>query len=239
MIEARHACWAERIFRGYITALTRRHFRAVHLLGELPELPADRPLLLTPNHSTWWDGFLVYLLNREVLHRRLYLMMLEEQLARYRFFSRVGAFGIRPGLPREAVAALAYSARVLASPAHALCIFPQGVLRPWAARPLNLQRGLERVLRFHGGPVALVPLSMRCELLADQRPEVFFLLDRCHAVNPESFSGMSWLEQEMEEQLGRLEEAIVHGDQGRVLIEGRRQVSERWDALVRTFRPGP
>jgi 1-acyl-sn-glycerol-3-phosphate acyltransferase len=236
MIEARHARWAEWIFRSYVLHLVRRHFRFVHLIGEVPKLPAGLPLLISPNHSTWWDGFLVYLLNRAVLHRRLYLMMLEEQLAKYRFFSRVGAFGIQPGLPRKLVAALAYSARVLADPANALCIFPQGLLRPWGVRPLRLQRGLERVLRMHGGQVALLPLGIRCELLADQRPEVFFLLDRCHLVSDESFAGVAWLEQEMEAQLDRLQQAILRGQPGRMLVQGRRQVSERWDILRRTLR---
>jgi len=231
MIEARHQSWADVLFRAYVLRLLRRHFRRVRLLGELPDLPPDLPLLITPNHSTWWDGFFVYFLNRTVLRRRLHLMMLEEQLTRYRFFSRVGAFGIRPGLPRSAMQSLAYSARVLADPAHALCVFPQGVLRPWGVRPLALQRGLERILRLYGGRAALLPLGIRCELLADQRPEVFFLMDRCHGVSVEDFPGVSWLEQEMEAQLERLQEAIVRGEQGRVLLEGRLPVSERWDRL--------
>ena len=40
MIEARHARWAHWVFRRYVLRLTRRHFRGVHLLGELPDLPA-------------------------------------------------------------------------------------------------------------------------------------------------------------------------------------------------------
>lgn len=235
MIEARHQGWAERLFRGYVLGLVRRSFRAVRLLGELPDLPADEPLLITPNHSSWWDGFFVYLLDRALLHRRLHLMMLEEQLARYRFFSRVGAFGIRPGLPREAMQALAYSARLLSDPANSVCIFPQGELRPWGVRPLGLQRGLERVLRLHGGRVRLLPLAIRCELLADQRPEVFFLLDRSFAHDAASFPGVPWLEGEMEAQLERLQQGLLRGERGRTLIEGRRPVSERWDGALRAL----
>lgn len=233
MIPARHQRWAERIFRAYVSGLVRRSFRAVRLLGDLPELPAEEPLLITPNHSSWWDGFLVYLLNRTLLHRRLHLMMLEEQLARYRFFSRVGAFGIRPGLPRAAVQALAYSAGLLSDPATALCIFPQGELRPWGTRPLGLQRGLERVLRLHAGRVRLLPLAIRCELLSDQRPEVFLLLDRSYSHSAESFPGVAWLEGQMEAQLERLQQGLLRGERGRVLIEGRKAVSEHWDGLVR------
>jgi len=236
MIEARHQGWADWLFHRYVLRLVRRHFRRVHLLGELPRLPADLPLLICPNHSTWWDGFFVYLLNRRVLHRRLHLMMLEEQLSRYPFFRRVGAFGIHPGMPRSAMRALAYSARLLANPAHALCIFPQGVLRPWGVRPLSLQRGVERVLRLHGGGVALLPLAIRCELLADQRPEVFLLVDRCRTVGPASFEGIPWLEGEMEAQLERLQQAILQGQPGRVLVEGRLPVSARWDRLAGSGR---
>jgi hypothetical protein len=47
-------------------------------------------------------------------------MMLEEQLRRFRFFRRVGAFGIRPGSLGAVSAAISYSATVLDSLANTL-----------------------------------------------------------------------------------------------------------------------
>ena len=96
MIQARHAAWADRIFHPYVTWLFKRHFHALRLLGKIPETNPELPLLLLPNHSTWWDGFFVYLLNKKLFERQPYLMRREDQLSRYRFFTRLGAYSINP-----------------------------------------------------------------------------------------------------------------------------------------------
>ena len=85
MIKARPNRAADRLFWLYLRGLLRRHFYALWLVGELPNLKQDQPVLLLPNHHSWWDGFYVYLLNRMRFHRSLYLMMLEEQLFKQDF----------------------------------------------------------------------------------------------------------------------------------------------------------
>ncbi len=156
----------------------RRSFHAVRLLGEPPDLPLDAPVVVVANHCTWWDGFFIYVLNRAVLHRRLYVMMLEEQLRKYRFFRRLGAFGISQGNPRGVRAALSYSAGVLKETSNCLCIFPQGAMRRLHDRPLGFMRGLEAILRMHGGEASVLPVAMACEFLGYRRPEALFLADR-------------------------------------------------------------
>jgi hypothetical protein len=228
MIAARHQAWAERLFFPYVQGLLRRSFHRLRLLGELPPLDRRQPLLIVPNHGTWWDGFFAYVLNRLLFGKRLHLMMLEEQLSRYPFFRRVGAFGIRPGLPRSVLETLRYSAEVLRDPDNALCLFPQGELRYHALRPLGFQRGLERILGLCGTSVQLLPLGIRCELLAAQRPEAFFLADRCFTVEAGSFAGIRWLEAEQAALLDRLEAAVRGGEAGRILLRGKTPLDERW-----------
>jgi 1-acyl-sn-glycerol-3-phosphate acyltransferase len=228
MTAARHQRWAEGLFFPYVRGLLRRSFHCLRLIGELPRLEPGLPLVIVPNHGTWWDGFFVYFLNRLLFRRRLHLMMLEEQLERYRFFRRVGAFGIQPGLPRSVRETLRYSAQVLQDPGNALCVFPQGELRYHALRPLAFRRGLERILELHGGTVQLLPLGIRCELLGDQRPEALFLADRCYPVQAASFAGIPWLEAEQAALLERLESAIRGRDVGRVLLRGRAPLDDRW-----------
>jgi chlorobactene lauroyltransferase len=233
MTPARHSTWAEIIFLPYILRQFRKHFHGLYFLGPMPAIDPALPLLITPNHNTWWDGFFIYILNKRLLKRKVHLMMLEEQLSKYSFFSRIGAFGIEPGLPRKAYDALRYSAEVLRDPANTLCIFPQGVLRYFAARPLQFQRGVGQILKIYGGDVNLLPLGMRCELLIDQRPEAFFMADRIFRVNHDSFQGIDWLERQEEELLLRLSRKILEGDKGRIVVRGREPMNVRWDALLR------
>jgi hypothetical protein len=232
MTRARHSPWADLIFLPYILRQFRKAFHGLYFLGPMPALDPALPLLITPNHSTWWDGFFFYILNKRFWKRKGYLMMLEEQLSKYRFFSRIGAFGVEPGLARKSYEALRYSAAVLRDPANALCIFPQGVLRYSGVRPLEFQRGVEYILKLYGGDVNLLPLGIRCEFLTDQRPEAFFMADRVFRVNQRTFQGIEWLEQQEEGILERLYQITLSGEKGQTVVKGREPMNVRWDNLL-------
>ncbi len=235
MTPARHSPWAELIFLPYITGQFRNHFHGLRFLGPVPDIDPTVPLLITPNHSTWWDGFFFYILNKKIWKRKAYLMMLEEQLSKYRFFSRIGAFGIEPGFARRSYQALRYSAAVLRDPGNAVCIFPQGVLRYSGVRPLEFQRGVGHILKLCDADVNLLPLGIRCEFLIDQRPEAFFMADRVFRVNQQTFQGIEWLEKQEEDLLDRLNQAILSGKKGRVVVRGREPINVRWDNLLARF----
>ena len=139
MIKAQHKNWAEFIFKPYVMRLIRKHFYGLYLMEEFPAVKSDIPILLMPNHSTWWDGFFVYLLNNLIYRRPLYVMMLEEQLSKYSFFSKVGAYSIRPGHPASILETMKYSLEILhtvKNPAPLVCLFPQGKMTPASARPI-------------------------------------------------------------------------------------------------------
>ena len=228
MITARHEPWAEALFTAYATSMLRRHFHALRLLGEPPSPPPGLPLLIVPNHGSWWDGLFLHLLNRRLLGRRLHLMILERHLARFGFLRRVGAFGIRPGSGGEVAASLGFSASVLRDPANALCLFPQGAILHPSARPLGFQRGLEQILARHGAPVAILPLAMRCEFYENQRPEALFLFDRVLEAGPGSYPQAARLEQRVAGLLDEAGRAAQAKAPGRVLLAGRAQAGERW-----------
>jgi 1-acyl-sn-glycerol-3-phosphate acyltransferase len=228
MIPARHSAWAHVLFSAYLRRLLARHFHALRLLGPVPEPPGDRPVVLLPNHSTWWDGFFVYVLNQLLFHRTLHLMMLADQLAHFPFFRRVGAFGIRPGERRSVIDTIAYSSRLLEGPDTLLCVFPQGVLLPYATRPLGFQPGIERILSRYGGPATLIPLGMRAELLGAQHPEVFFLFGAPLPYDGSTVPESADLEQKEESLLAELDAGILEGRSGRIILSGRLGVDERW-----------
>jgi 1-acyl-sn-glycerol-3-phosphate acyltransferase len=234
MFTARHRPWAEALFSLYLTRLLRRHFHALRLLGQAPQAPPGLPLLILPNHGSWWDGLFLYHLNRRLLGRRLHLMVLEEHVACFGFLRRLGAFSIRPGRRGEVAASLSYAASVLGDPANALALFPQGCIRHPARRPLGFQRGLERILEEHARPVAILPLAMRCEFYENQRPEAMFLFDRPLAAGPGRFPEAAWLERRVAALLEEAGRAAVERSAGRVLLRGRAQAGERW----KSFRAG-
>jgi hypothetical protein len=240
MIKAQHAAWADRIFHPYVLRLFKRHFHAIRLLGAAPETRLDLPLLLLPNHSTWWDGFFVYLLNRRIFRRKIYLMMLENQLARYRFFARLGAYSINPQSVSGVKESLHYSCALLNEkimPKPMLCIFPQGELLPWGARPLIFKPGVEKILSGYGGEVNLLQLAIKTEFLNEQLPEAFLLFGENMVANGKTFAGMKNLQNFTENLLDELSQRRRQREHGAVLA-GRDQPvqSTSFETIAQTER---
>ena len=177
MIEAKHNKLAHMVFKTYLMRLFRKNFTSMHILGSIPDLPADQPLIILPNHSSWWDGFFVYHLNSVYFERPLYLMMLQEQLNNYPFFRRIGAYGINPENPDAVRKSISYTTRVINQPAircAAVCIFPQGELISWYQQPLIFKKGIDVIIRRIQKPTAVLQLIIRIEFLEEQFPQVFF-----------------------------------------------------------------
>jgi len=230
MIPADHRKWAEYLFAPYLNRLCRRHFHSIRLLGQVPGLSKNRPLLLLPNHSTWWDGFFVFLLNRHVLGRKTYLMMLEEQLRINGFFRFLGAYSIDPGSFSGVRRSLLYTSALL-SPADnppLVCFFPQGELLPLHQRPVRFGKGLDFILSRVSGHIDLAFLGIWSGFLQDQRPDVFLQVSPVMTVTRHTRPGSAELALSLEQFLGTMEQAILQGAQGQVLIRGGASINQRF-----------
>ena len=139
-------------------------------------LTADRramPVIYYVNHSSWWDGHMCAALMNIVFQQDCYLFMEEKNLARYRFFTWIGAFGVDRDDGRAALASLDYAAAVLrAEPGRGVYIFPQGTMQPNDRRPLQFYSGVAHLAQ-RVGTVRLVPIALRYEFLQEQRPDAF------------------------------------------------------------------
>lgn len=219
--------WAQRIFQLYIHWLLGQHFHSMQVLGNVPQTDARFPVLLLPNHSTWWDGFFVFLLNERIFKRPIFLMMLEKQLRRYRFFARLGAFGIDPANAKLSLQALKYTLSLFEMPAPKplVCIFPQGELLPWHSRPLRLKPGVEWLVRKYPDQLNLVLLAMRCEYGAEQRAKVIFKMSENRVVSGATFPDLNALQAEMEKLLSEVSENLAQGEEGQMLFSGRNSVN--------------
>jgi len=231
MIKANPTRWAKFIFHIYVIRLMKRHFHALHLFGDLPQPDPELSLLLIPNHSSWWDGFFVYLLNEQILKRKPYLMMLDRQLAKYKFFSRIGAFGITPGDKSNVKESLNYTVELLREKNVAITIFPQGELLPWGKRPLNFKRGIKSIINWYKEPLNILPLAIRAEYGGEQRAEVCFQFGENFIVDARSFKGVKWLEEVELNLLNDLAEKIHNEEKGRQLLMGMGSINVKMDKL--------
>lgn len=218
---AKHPVWSWLLGR-YVDAKLRSTFRGVWCAGALPD--TDEPLLMYANHSSFWDGFATYAFLK---HQRRdgYALMEEHNLARYRFLSRLGAFSIRRGDARSTLETFNYAQRLLSKPRAAVCVFPQGVLEPRPARPLRLERGVELLAKRAG--VRCVPVAMQFAFFEHEYPDLVLHVGQAHA--PETPESMA----QRLEALMREQERLTQVTSLTPMLQGRRSVAERWDAVRR------
>jgi len=227
---AKHNRLADVIFHIYLYRLFKKHFASFHLMDDFPSVDPNLPVLLIANHSTWWDGFFIYFLNRTYFKRELFVMMLEVQLSNFPFFTRLGAYGIHPESTAEVKASLRYTVKLLSKKTNSgvmVCIFPQGEMQTWSDSTVVFRRGIDVVIRKYQKPVTLLPLSIRAEFLQEQRPQVFFLFGQPEIVEATKFDGIVAFERVEEKLMQTLSNKINHGEQGKLIYRGKQSIHRR------------
>ncbi len=161
------------IFRWYIYHEIKKNFHAFYMLNEFPAIPADQRLLITPNHFSWWDGFFIDYLCTRFFKRQLYIMMLEEQLQRYWYFKKFGAYSINPGNIPSVIETLQYTIGPLMDPANYVVIYPQGVLEAYDKRPIVLRGGgLRHLITKAPHSFLILPVGFRITYYNEKHPEI-------------------------------------------------------------------
>jgi len=143
MCTPRRRPWVLSIARWYAHRRMARAFDGVFVAGleQARELATREPLVIAMNHVSWWDPFVVVLVDA-ALGAESYCLMDAENLERLPFFGWLGAVPLRRLEPRLALADLKQHAALLDRPGRVVWIFPQGEQRPAHLRPLGLQRGV-------------------------------------------------------------------------------------------------
>lgn len=205
---------------GYVGWKFRSTFRGLWVRGALPTGAEGR--LVYVNHTSWWDGFVLHQLARAA-GWDAYCLMEEKNLARYRFLSRLGAFSIRPGEAASSLESLRYARELLSRPRAAVCLFPEGELRPFGVLPLQLRRGVELLARV--GRAECVPVALRYAFFEHERPDVLVEVGAPHAPG------------ELELFQANLEAAVRKVAAATSLegftrkVSGGSGVAERWDTV--------
>jgi 1-acyl-sn-glycerol-3-phosphate acyltransferase len=239
LIPARHSPLGDAlIYWALVRAALWSHFDRVWLRVEGPRPhPADGPLIIYLNHPSWWDGYMAFILSRMVLGDQFqgYLMMEEQELRRYRFFTWSGCFSVDRHDARSAARSVAYISRLLAERrGRALVIFPQGEITPNDRRPIVTFAGAAHIARRAGG-ATLWPVALRYEFRGEQRPEAFIRAGPCHYA-PAS-AGARALSAEVGRRLtaaaDALRDEITEGrlEGYRALLRGRPSINRLFDLI--------
>lgn len=172
MIEAENKRWARLIFNPYIDYLLKKNFGHFYLLNEFPRIDKLAGLIIAPNHFSWWDGFISDYLSRNLIKRKIHVMMLEDQLKRYWFFKKVGAYSINPANPVSMARTIKYSRKIAASPDNLVVLFPQGEIQSLNEKSVSIKEGLKLLLETDIPDIYILPLAVKVEYGENKNPDI-------------------------------------------------------------------
>lgn len=160
-----------RYFLVYLRRYFGKSFSAVRISrqGRAPD-PGTRPLIVYANHPSWWDPIHFTLMaSLELPQRRVYGPLEAKALAKYRFFEKLGGFGVEQS-PRGLRHFLRTSEAILARPDASLWLTPEGEFADPRRRPLRLRPGLSMLARRLEDAL-VVPLAVEYPFWDERLPE--------------------------------------------------------------------
>ena len=130
-------------FSWYISRIIHLDFKQLWF-DEL-SFDSKRPILLLANHFSWWDGFLMFQMNRKLFKKKFHVMVTEENYRKVWFLKYLGAFSVNRH-SREMIRSLEYAGTLLNDEDNLVLIFPQGKLYSSHVRQVEFEKGLIRVI---------------------------------------------------------------------------------------------
>jgi 1-acyl-sn-glycerol-3-phosphate acyltransferase len=173
MIKADHKKWAQFVFETYLKGLLKKSFYDFRIINALPELDKSKSLIITPNHFSWWDGFFIYWLNKKILNKKIYVMMLEEQLKRYWFFQKLGCYSIDLNDNKKMVSSLKYTLDLIQNTDNGITIYPQGEIQPYEQRPVQLKNGIDFIAKRSKSVFQILPTAFKIHYTNERLPIIY------------------------------------------------------------------
>ena len=102
----------------------------------------------------------------------MYLMMLEDQLKRFWFFKKVGAYSVNSASISSLLTTVKYTRELLKHPDNLAVIYPQGTIEPFEKRPLTIKKGLKLFIENMLNEIVVVPAAFKIQFFNEKKPSV-------------------------------------------------------------------
>jgi len=236
--------WQLRLFSKYVTFYFWRHFHNIYLAPGLPVSSLEGwPVLICLNHPSWWDPLLaIFLSQRFFRKRRQYAPIAVEGLNKYKFFERLGFFGIDPRTTAGASRFFKLGRAVLRLTDGLLWVTAQGKFTDVRKRPVELQTGVGH-LAHSAERFVMLPVAFEYAFWDERSPEAFVCFgDPVFVTSGKSRSAGEWsaiFAASLEQTQGHLSECVTarSSDAFTSLLTGRAGVGGVYD-IWRVFKAG-
>ncbi|WP_207424666.1 1-acyl-sn-glycerol-3-phosphate acyltransferase [Desertivirga brevis] len=172
-------------FSNYISYIIKRDFQSFHF--NQPEIAPDKAILLIANHFSWWDGFLLFELNRRCLNKNFHVLVTEENYQKVFFLKYLGAISLKKR-SKEMLSTLNGTGRLLNDPQNLVLIFPQGKLGSNHVDEVVFEKGLTNLINASNKNYQYLFSAMFVDYFDKRKPSVWCKLKQVPANELEGLS---------------------------------------------------
>ncbi|BCB04385.1 lysophospholipid acyltransferase family protein [Bacillus sp. KH172YL63] len=212
MIKPKKSKSFQYVMGSYLVYLLRKHFYRIWIDDQRKGGKDGRGNLILVNHSSWWDGLLVFYLNHRMLKEDSYAMMSQKGMEEFSFFRKLGAFSVNPASPKDLVTSLKFAEARLKEK-KTVWIFPQGKEEHLEKRPISFMSG-PSFLYERNPEIKLTTVCFYYTFCHDQRPEIFIrICEEAEAAESQSRKDRTdTFRRLMEKRLDTLKRDIIEGN---------------------------
>ncbi|SKB62324.1 1-acyl-sn-glycerol-3-phosphate acyltransferase [Daejeonella lutea] len=145
MLEPRRNSFIHAFFSWYISRIISTDFHKL-AFNEV-QFDRDKSILLLANHYSWWDGFLLFHINKVYFRKKFHVMITEENYENVWFLKYLGSFSVKKN-SRSIIETLEYAGRLLDDSENLVLIFPQGKLFSNHIDEIQFQKGLMSMINI-------------------------------------------------------------------------------------------
>lgn len=203
MIKANHKKWAEFLFNVYLNSLLKKSFNDFIIIGNAPSINENKSLMILPNHFSWWDGFFIYKVIKNFTQKKFHIMMLEEQLRKFWFFNKLGAYSINQTNPKSVLRSLNYSIELLNDKSNLTVIYPQGEIQPQEEKQIKFNKGVNYICEKSSTDFQILPVCFRIFYSNEKKPYIIYRFGEIIS-SFDVTENSSFLQQIFEENLNQL-----------------------------------
>lgn len=130
-------------YSWYISYIINKNFR--DFTHTKISITNDEAVLLLANRFSWWDGYILFQLNKRVFKKKFHVLVTAEDYQKTKYLKYFGAFAPE-AKGKDLLETLTYAGQLLDDPQNLVLIFPQGKIRSMHVNQIAFEKGIMQVL---------------------------------------------------------------------------------------------
>lgn len=130
-------------YSWYINYILKKDFSAFNY-NQLT-IKEDEAVLLLANRFSWWDGFMLFQLNKKVFKKQFHALVTTDDYEKLNYLKYFGGFAPQKK-GKDVLETLMYAGSLLNDPRNLVLIFPQGKIKSAHVNSIAFEKGVMQIV---------------------------------------------------------------------------------------------